>query len=232
MGVLVLILYLNRTYAYFYDYIGVNLMFPPSFPKNLTVGEASAQTLKYTALGDSLSAGVGVSNYRETLPYHISVKLAKNKKVQISNLAKSGVGIREVLASQAPRAVILKPDILTILIGTNDIHNFTPLDEFEKDYRKTVSLLKEKTAARITVINIPYLGSDTLLPPYDTMLDLRTKQYNSVIEKIARQYDVKYIDLYTLSYADFKTDKSLYSPDKFHPSAKGYAFWGKIINAD
>jgi lysophospholipase L1-like esterase len=93
-----------------------------------------------------------------------------------------------------------------------------------------IHTLSTKTRAEITIINIPYIGSDQiLLPPWNTILDWRMRRFNQIIAKTAKTENVKLIDLYTPTKEKFVKNSDLYSEDQFHPSDKGYRLWADII---
>jgi lysophospholipase L1-like esterase len=92
-----------------------------------------------------------------------------------------------------------------------------------------VKILIEKTSAKIYLINLPYLGTDTLIwPPYNLYFDARTKEFNEAIAGVAKEYDLPLVDIYQTKAA-FQSDRSYYAEDQFHPSAKGYEFWANLI---
>ncbi len=219
--------YLIWSYSYFYNFLGKTNLTAPSHETSVMIGNHNTQASTYVALGDSLTAGVGVSDYQKSYPYLIAQKLSSKNNVQLINLAHPGDMSQDVLINQTPQAEYLKPDLITLLIGVNDIHNLKSLREFEANYSKIVSSLK-KSGARIYLFSIPYLGASKIVyPPYNLILDLRTKQFNRVIKKISIDYGVNYIDLYALSKS-----VNFYSPDQFHPGAQGYKEWATQINVN
>lgn len=235
--------YLYLTYAGFYDFIGkINLKTPyTQVPIILENSQGTAQgtgQVKYTALGDSLTAGVGSTNVNDTFAYQYALKLsAKSEKVSLYNLAQPGGTTVNVIKDQLPATLEIKPDYVTLLIGTNDIHNKRFIKDFRENYTYILSELLTKTNAHITVMTIPYLGSPKLVhPPFDYLLDFRTKQFNKVISEVVANVNsserVKLTDLYTQSNETSKQNTNYYSSDLFHPSNEGYLLWGKIINAN
>lgn len=226
--ILIIGIYLNWSYTYFYNFLSKNYLVPPIHETQMMVSNQSgSQTIKYLALGDSLTAGVGVADYKNSYPYLIAQKLSSKNKIELINLAHAGNTSADVLANQLPKTLSLKPDLITILIGVNDIHNLTSLKEFEDNYTRILATLK-KSGAKIYVLSIPYLGSEKIVYfPYNFILNFRTKQFNNVIKKITNQFEVEYTDLYLLK----KPDK-FYSSDEFHPSDKGYGQWSEIINVN
>lgn len=225
IAVLILGIYLNRSYGYFYDFIGQKNLQPPFFEQ--TIIPSQNPTFKYVALGDSLTEGVGATSYSNTYPSLLTKKLSAKENVKFINLAHKGDTSLELLRDQLPQAILEKPDLITVLIGINDIHNLISPDYFENNLRIIISSLK-KTNARVYLINIPYLGSSKIvLPPYNLILNLRTKQFNQIIKNLADELSVNYIDLYSL-----EKSSNFYSVDEFHPSDEGYKYWGMQINVN
>lgn len=234
MIILGLAVYLNRAYSHIYSYQQNEVLTNSNMEKRYTLDGGKGQnSFKYVALGDSLTYGLGANSYKGTFPYNLAQKfLDKYKTVEVVNLAVSGAVVED-LVNQLPQAIEEKPDFISILIGTNDVHNFSDIEKFEFSLVSILSQLKENTEAEILLINIPYLGSkDLILPPYNNLLDTKIKEFNQVILKLAKKTNVKHFDLYQSSKTYFEKDSSLYSQDKFHPSDKGYILWGKLINAN
>lgn len=223
---LILGTYLNRSYAYFYNFLDQNKLVAPVSQIAVTLGN-HGQVIKYVALGDSLTAGVGVSDIKNSFPYLIAQKLSAKNNVTLVNLAHAGDTSTEVLTNQLPKIALLKPDLVTLLIGVNDIHNLKSEKEFEKNLIQIVSSLK-KSGTRIYLFSIPYLGSErTIFFPYNFVLDFRTRQFNNIIKKVSTNVGAEYIDLYSLNKSE-----NFYSSDQFHPSEEGYKEWAKIFNVN
>lgn len=224
---LLLALLLNRSYAHIYATIGQANLPNPS-PKEYSIGQAPTK-FKYVALGDSLTAGIGTDNINQTFPFQVSQKLALKNTVTTVNLANSGATSQELIDNQLQKAILEKPDFVTVLIGINDIHNLVSTSQFQKNLDQILKQLKT-TNTKIVVINLPFLGGPSLVKfPYNYLLALRTKQFNQIIKKEATQYNVQLVDLYS-NTLELKSNDNLYSKDDFHPSSNEYIIWGKIIN--
>lgn len=230
------VIYLNRSYAHIFDYDKDRQIVSMNIQRNYSIeGSGKEAAIKYITLGDSLTYGFGASDYKGTFPYVLAKKLSKiHQRVSVTNLGISGSVIGELIENQLPRAIEEKPDFVTILIGTNDVHDFINPLEFKNSLTFITDKLQNETGARILLINIPYLGTkDLILPPYDTVMDLRIREFNRVIKQTAGEKQIKYFDLYSSSNAAFKQNPDkYYSIDKFHPSDAGYILWGNLINAD
>lgn len=221
-------LYLNRTYAYYFDYIGEHYQTAPA----QTILREEDEKPGFVALGDSLMAGVGAGSGGESLGLLLYKAKGENEDLEFQNLAVAGATAKVTLKEQLPQALQSRPQTAFLLTGINDVHNFTSEQEFEKNYREIVNGLTQ-TGSQLTLINIPYLGSNSiLLPPWNLYMDFKTKQLNTVIGKIAKEKNLKVVDLYKLSREKFIEPSSLYSEDQFHPTDKGYALWSEYINAN
>jgi lysophospholipase L1-like esterase len=226
------IIYLNRSYAYFYDYLGSHVQDRPAITSLKTFEDQEINRYTFVALGDSLTAGVGTKDIRDTYFYSFTHALRQSEGfIESYNLAYPGHTSNDVLKNQLPKALEKNPDFVTILIGINDIHNLVPQQKFKDNVLNIISQLKAKTHAKITVISIPYLGSNKILfPPYNFLLDAKTRQFNDILAGISRSENLQYLDLYSKTKENFIKSSDLYSSDQFHPSAKGYQLWGQLIH--
>lgn len=240
--ILGVIFYLNLSYARIYNFIKEHKLQNPSLEQryiisngqNFLLGVKNEQQYKYVALGDSLTAGVGSARHEETFPYLLAQKLAVQggKDIFLINLGQPGADVAEVLKFQVSEAVKENPDYISLMIGTNDVHNFTSRGFFSSSYKTIITTLSQQTKAKIILLNLPYLGSNKLVwPPHNTWLDFRTRQFNEDIAKIAREEKIFLNDLYTQTKT-LSSQPEFYSTDLFHPSAQGYILWAQSINAD
>ena len=220
--------YLYFSYIHFYNFIGsVNLKSPFTQNSFVLSNSQGSGEVKYVALGDSLSAGVGSSNVNDTFVYQYALNLPKKyQKVDLLNLAYPGSTTADVVSNQLSLAVEENPDYVTLLIGTNDIHNRVSVGDFKDRYQFIINELLTKTDSKIVILTIPYLGSSKIVyPPFNFLLDFKIKQFNKIILDISQNERIKIVDLY-------KEKQMIYSPDLFHPSGAGYLIWSKIINAN
>jgi lysophospholipase L1-like esterase len=212
-------LYLFVSFTSFYSFIGIKNLRPPQHTET-TVIEGTGNPVRYVAIGDSLTDGVGVSDYKDTLPYLLANKFANGREIQLINLARAGDTTIDVLDRQLTKAVDSNPDIVTILIGVNDIHQRLTDTQFRDNYNTIVKKLKQ-TNAKIYAVSIPYIGSDKIVRfPFNILLDNRTTTLNEIIKNIADTNSIQYIDIYSIN----KSDK-FYAEDLFHPSRDGYKEW-------
>jgi lysophospholipase L1-like esterase len=235
LGVILIALavYLNRGYSKMYDRNDSSLS-EPYFSRNLMLpgSKNNGKTLKYIALGDSLSTGLGSDDYKKTLPYKFAEILAKSNNINLINLAVSGATTKDVIHNQLPSAIKENPDYITLFIGVNDLHNLTSASEYLQNMETMIDELKNSTKAKVVLINLPFLGSDKIIiPPYNSLIDAQTLEFNKILEGLAKKYNLTLVDLYTPTKNIYSKNEVFYSEDQFHPSGKGYEMWGEALNA-
>ena len=187
----------------------------------------------YVAIGDSTVEGIGATHHSRSFPALVFEKIKKDRREAVFyNLGKGGARVRDVIESQLPRVIELKPNLITISVGGNDLHRRTKLKHFESDYFHLIKTLKEKTDAEIIVSNIPDVS---LLPSLSIFVKYLGKfmnnRLNRVINNHAKQFKCILIDLYEGSKENSRKYKDLIAADGFHPSDKGYSLWANAIIA-
>ncbi len=232
ISIIILILlgiYLNRSYAHIYAKIESMGLISSEKTHTYTIGDNSNNKKIYVALGDSLTAGVGVDNYKESYPYLFSKYLSKDNQIILKPQAIPGAKSQDVIDKLLESTIKIQPDVITILIGVNDVHSNISKDVFKNNYDFILKRLTQETKAKIYIISIPYIGSESLiLPPYNYYFDNNIKDFNEVLKQFALDYKLEYIDIYSPTFQSAKHDE-YYSSDLFHPSVLGYAMWAKII---
>ncbi len=233
---IIVALYFNRSYAHIYNKIDeANLKSSDNGQSYFIVNNnAASSSLTYVALGDSLTAGVGVNDYEDSYPYLLAQYFAGNSyRINLQSRSYPGLKTADLVKDYLPEAIDDNPDVATLLIGVNDIHGQISAKEFGRNYEEILKRLTSETEAKVYAINIPLLGSrNLLLPPHNWFLNFKTRQFNKIIKKLTDKYSVKYIDLYTPTEKFFRENGSHYAADFFHPSAEGYKIWADLIYAD
>ncbi len=232
---LVIVIYLNLSYAHIFSYDKDRRILSTNIQRSYSLdGGSGSENIKYVAIGDSLTYGFGASEYQTTYPYFIAQNLLnKYLEVEVSNLAVPGAVIGELENFQLYKALEAKPGFVSIMIGTNDVHDFADIEDFKNSLEMVVDKFMDINS-EVLLINIPYLGTrDLILPPHNIIMDQRIRKFNKIIEQVALEKNVGYFDLYNATSKPFSDypDK-YYSIDKFHPSNEGYVLWGNLINGN
>lgn len=145
------------------------------------------------------------------------------------NLGISGNQTKDLVARVQSDFVDVQPDIVSILIGINDVwhhaelRDWIPHEEFEARYRLVLEKIKNETNAKVMIME-PFL-----IPVEDKLYfreDLSWKI--EIIRKLARQYADVYLPADGLLSAAFIGDNPLsYAEDGVHPTQKGAEQIGK-----
>lgn len=84
--------------------------------------------------------------------------------------------------------VACDPDVVILLVGTNDVRDGVPLGEYRDNLTAIIERIGGKTSARIALMSLPPLGEDL-----DSEIDHRLRGYNAAIEEIATRTAVGHV---------------------------------------
>lgn len=183
-----------------------------------------ADRLRYVALGDSFTIGTSVAA-PERWPDQLVARL--HGLDLVANLAVNGYTSGDVIDDELPRLPALRPELLTLLIGVNDIVQGVP----ETTYRGNVAAILDALAgavgaSRVLVVTTP---DYTVTPAGADYGDPATqsaaiRRNNAINTDLARARGIAVVDIYDLSL-QAETDRSLVADDGLHPSGAQYALW-------
>ena len=188
---------------------------------------ATQAPLQLAMLGDSSAAGLGVHSPEETPGAIVASGLAaaSGKRVRLVNVAVSGARSGD-LAAQLDRLTEQQPspDVALIMIGVNDVTHRVKAAAAVHDLVRGVEALRE-LGCGVVVGTCPDLGTIEPIPPPLRALarkwsrDLAAAQTVAVVEAGGRTVSLG--DLLGPEFAAAPRD--MFSADRFHPSARGYA---------
>lgn len=170
---------------------------------------AAVNQKKIVCLGDSLTAGLGVS-LEESYPAQLEQAL-KNKgyDVQVINAGVSGETSRGTL-SRLDWILMQKPDIVILEIGANDGLRGIDVSFVEDNLRKILIRLQE-SGAEVVFAGMQMvwnLGEDY------------TRAFNQVYPRLAEEMSLLFMPFFL---QDVATVAELNNSDGIHPNTKGYA---------
>ena len=187
---------------------------PSNYLKQQTPGDDNRSVV--VLMGDSITHGkIGV-NYVDMLENQLA-----DEKLEFIN-----AGINSELAwnnlQRIEEVIQCKPNIVTILIGSNDA-NASMSEDGMKSYVKRMKLprdpdiewyreslmslvkrLKNETTAKIALLSIPTIGEDSNHPAFE-----RSTKYSGMILDVAQELDIVYLPLHEKMVESVKN--SLYS---------------------
>ncbi|MFC9057873.1 SGNH/GDSL hydrolase family protein [Streptomyces sp. NPDC057074] len=177
--------------------------------------------LRFVALGDSLTEGVGdpVGHGWRGWAALLATGLA-DQPVLFTNLARSGAQTVDVAERQLPAGLALRPDLVSVVVGVNDT------------LRRTFDL--GAIAARLDTVYAACTGRGALLltaclPDPGTMLGLpdalarplarRQRAVNAVVHALSDRYGAVHLHA---CEGGWTTDRSMWSVDRLHPGERGH----------
>lgn len=185
----------------------------------------SGQT-RLLAIGDSIIAGVGVSEFSKALVGQTAMALAtfQNSRVEWEALGVSGYDSTRVLEHLVPKLPGVAYDYIIVSVGVNDVTGLTSIRKWRRSLGLLLAELETHSPqAMIAVIGMPPLHYFPLLPqPLRATLGLRGKSFGAVAKKVVnRRQNSRYVPL------DIEPDPTKFAPDGYHPSEESYAEFGR-----
>ena len=185
----------------------------------------------YVVMGDSTAAGVG-GTYDRGIAISTAAALQQRHPATMANVAVSGARMDDVRKLQLPQVVRLRPDVVLISAGANDVTHLTRVERMRDDLRAIVSAL---TAANpdvnIVITGSPDMGSPPRIPRLlRGIASRRTKQVNRMFRAEAARLGLTFAPIADLTGPMFRSDRTLFAADRFHPNDRGYATWIPVLN--
>jgi lysophospholipase L1-like esterase len=194
------------------------------------LGPEDGEPLVLVVLGDSSVAGVGADRAEDTLTYGVARCLAERYRVTLHALGVSGARLADVVGQQLPRLAELRPDVVLICVGTNDITHGTPRREMRRNLRALADGLAEVApGAAVVVSGLP--AADTALAfaqPLRALLGLRAQLFTRLYQRELARDGITVFDVAPAVRSAFRKRPEMFSPDLFHPSSRGYAYLGEV----
>ncbi|CAM3019448.1 SGNH/GDSL hydrolase family protein [Saccharomonospora xinjiangensis] len=176
---------------------------------------------RFVALGDSFTEGVGddapsspnaVRGWADRVAEQLA--LARDG-LRYANLAIRGRLLHQVLAEQVEPAVEMKPDLVTVYAGGNDLMRpKVDIDALCDDYDVAVERL---AATGATVVL--FTGVDGVEDPVFRRMRGRTAVYNEHVRLIAARHGARVVDLWAMRAL---RDRRLWSADRIHLNSDGH----------
>jgi lysophospholipase L1-like esterase len=178
----------------------------------------------FVALGDSFTEGVGdpVDGFASLgATDRIAAALRQaNPDLRYTNLARRGLCVAEIREQQLEAALSLKPDLVSIVAGANDIMTgqFSAA-RWEEQFPALYGAFTQSGAAVIaaTLPDFPILR--TLKEPLQARVRGNLIRGNDVIQRLAAQYQVILVDAWAISR---RSDREDWSEDGVHLNSRGY----------
>ncbi len=196
----------------------------------------SAPRPVYVAMGASDTQSVGASREDMGYVYQILRRLRAETGAnwKLENVGKSGALVTDLAERQAPLAVRLKPKVITMWTGGNDVRGNVTLPAFEQNLERIFQMLTTKTDAVIAAANLPRMSEQ----PFAAAMSVQEKQQmqaradaiNEITTRLAQKYGVRVVDL---GAGDLMYNPANMAADGLHLNDRGHTglaerFWAAL----
>lgn len=185
--------------------------------------------MRYVALGDSYTIGTSVGA-TDRFPDQLVRRIPELQLV--ANLGVNGYTTADLIRDELPALHGLAPDLVTLLIGVNDVVQDVPPPTYEANVVQILDvLLAAVRADRLVTVSIP---DYTVTPAGADYGDPSAKsaaivEANGTMRRLAAERDIPFVDIFDISLRA-ATDRSLVADDGLHPSGLQYARWVERIS--
>ncbi len=185
--------------------------------------------VRYVALGDSYTIGTSVEE-AERWPNQLAERVPELELV--GNPAVNGYTSADLIADELPRLDDLDPELVSVLIGVNDVVQGVPDSQYAGNVAVILDdLLTRLPAERIVCVATPDYtrtprGGDYEDPAEQSDAIVR---FNAILREACDQRGIAFVpDIFEISQ-EVTGDPSLVAGDGLHPSGAQYALWVDAI---
>lgn len=176
---------------------------------------------RFVAMGDSFTEGLddpeplnpgGYRGWADRVAEELSIGVSG---FSYANLAVRGQLLHEVVETQLGSALALKPDLVSIQAGGNDLlHPRADPDKLAEIMERAVEILRFQGVAVVIFVG-PDSGRSTVLGQFRTKIAV----YNEDLRSVAERHDAVIADMWAMTELH---DPRMWSPDRLHPSSMGH----------
>lgn len=184
--------------------------------------------LRYIALGDSYTIGTGVG-HRDRWPDQLVAALGPNEPTidLVANLGVNGYTTGDLIRHELPALDRLRPEVVTLLIGVNDVVRGIATTAYVANLRTILDELVGRVGAeRIVTVAVP----DYTVTPAGADYGDPAQRHdgivaaNTAMAREAADRGVAFVDIFDVSLLA-RDDRTLVAADGLHPSGRQYGLW-------
>jgi lysophospholipase L1-like esterase len=188
-------------------------------------GSGDGPPLTLGLLGDSSAAGLGVQEAWQTPGARLASGLAETARRPVRLVTAAVVGARSPhLLSQAEKIRPDRADVVVVMIGANDVTSRTRPSEAVEHLGRAVRRLRAE-GAEVIVCTCPDLGTvEPIAQPLRLVARVWSRQLAAAQTIVVVEAGGRTVSLGDVLGPEFAANpKEMFSADRFHPSAAGYA---------
>jgi lysophospholipase L1-like esterase len=192
--------------------------------------EAQHPWSRYVALGDSFTEGIGdpeplsPGGHRGWADRVAEVLSSKTDDFAYANLAVRGKLIKQILDEQVEPAIALRPDLITISAGGNDV--IRPGTDPD-----LIAALLDEAVGRLSADGatvVVFTGVDVGFSPVFRSIRGKVAIYNENVRAVAAKYDAIVADQWSLTEIQ---DVRMWAPDRLHLAPLGHHTVARMVLA-
>jgi lysophospholipase L1-like esterase len=185
-----------------------------------SLASAGLRWTSFAALGDSFTEGLddqrGDGSYRGWADLVAADLASRQPGLRYANLAVRGRLMSQIVAEQVPRALAMRPDLVSLVGGVNDmLRPSFDIGALHRTLDRAVGQLRESGSDVMLVVGVnPTARSKAL-----ARLMPRVVALNETVAAVAERWDCYPVDLFD---ADVFDDQRMWAPDRLHLSTAGH----------
>jgi lysophospholipase L1-like esterase len=183
---------------------------------------------RYVAIGDSFTEGIGdpeplsPGGHRGWADRVAEVLSQQTEDFAYANLAVRGKLMRQIVEEQVEPALLLRPDLVTISAGGNDvIRPGTDPDEIARSFDSAIERLSSEGATVVI-----FTGADVGFSPVFRNIRGKVAIYNENLRAIAAKHDCIVADMWSLTALQ---DVRMWAPDRLHLNSLGHHTVARMV---
>lgn len=181
------------------------------------------RTLRYLALGDSYTIGTGASDDAHAWPSIIASRLG----AELTNPAVNGYTTLDLIRDELPLLERVNPDLVSVLIGVNDLVQSRAPDQYRKSLRRIYDAIAGRQVFTVSIPTWSYVPAAADFGGAD-QVDRLTGIFNEVAREESEARGYRWIDIGPASISGIGT-RGWIASDRLHPGDAQYAVWAEVI---
>ncbi|HET7700319.1 MAG TPA: SGNH/GDSL hydrolase family protein [Candidatus Limnocylindria bacterium] len=186
--------------------------------------------MRYLALGDSFTIGTGTTPDRSFPAVLVNLWWDDGRECDLRNPAVNGHTTDDLIREELPLVEAFAPDVITLLIGANDIVAGVSEQRYRTQLRRIHDRMRADApaAARYALPQPDWSLCPGAAAFGDPARLARTiERFNQIAREEAERAGAVYVDLFPLMREQLRN--GMVAADGLHPSAEAYAEWAGAL---
>ena len=179
--------------------------------------------MRFLALGDSYTIGTGATDPSHAWPSIIAARLG----AELINPAVNGYTTEDLIRDELPLVRRLGPDLVTVLIGVNDLVQGRETQAYRGSLRR---IYDELAGTRVVAVSIPTWAYVPAAAGFGgaSRVERLTRLFNQEAQEEAAARGFLWVNIGPVSTSEVGSEGWIAS-DGLHPGDRQYAAWAEVI---